>query len=304
VSDTGLYVESVVKLVILGRQKLPLRYEWGMTDSIRVRVAARRADDTAEETYLADVSIGVDRPFFESLIGVLDRVDPKGKTYPLGPRSNRSSEPYVRTLGRLDEPAVPTYGSLNRVWAIREHQGTLASWGFFDRRELLIADILRATDAGYNTQDFRDVIIRGEAGIGGDFFHYDWASFLGGLGIGLATGYTQSALTAVGSKLGMIVRTKRDDAKLAVVAKLWQQRGISSPYVLREWIDQQKAIGSSEVATRLQIRVEDAKKLLSALGYEPARGVEDHFIRSHRKKALKRRREWLEQETTAGIDAW
>jgi hypothetical protein len=275
-----------------------------MTDSIRVRVAAGRAGDSEEETYLADVRIEVDKPFFSSLISLLDQVDPQGKTYPHSPRGNRSSEPYVRFLDVPDRPAALEYEPLVRVWAVREHEGTLVSWGFIDRRELFIADILRATDAGYNTQDFRDIIIRGEAGRGGDYLHYDWASFLGGLGLGLTTGYAQSVITAVGSRLGMVVRTKRDDAKVAVVAKLWQQRGITSPYVLREWIDKQETHSPREVAKRLEITVEGAKRLLSALGYEPARGFEERFIRSHRCKAVKRRREWLKQETTAGIDAW
>ena len=275
-----------------------------MTDSIRVRVASSRDNALEEESYIADVRIGVDKPFFESLVVLLNHVDPDGETFPHNPRGNRSSEPYVRALTDRSNPTAQQYKPLTRVWAIGEHEGTLSSWGFIDRRELLIADILRGSDAGYNAQDFRDVIIRGEAGRGGDFLHYDWASFLGGLGLGLATNFVQAFLTSAGSKVGMVIRTKREDARLAVVAKIWQQRGITSPYVLREWIDKQGELSVLEVARRLQIPAAGAAQLLGALGYEPARSNESTFIRSHRKKALRLRRRWEKQETTTGIDAW
>jgi hypothetical protein len=275
-----------------------------MTDSIRVRVAARRAHDTDVETYLADTRIGVDQFFFASLIGLLDQVDPGGDTYPHSPRGHRSSEPYVRNLDSSAEPAAHHYKPLLRVWAIREHEGTLLSWGFVDRRELLISDILRATDAGYNRQDFRDVIIRGEAGRGGDYLLYDWVYFLGSIGLGLATNFLYAALTSLGSKVGLVVRTKKDDAKLALVAKQWQQRGITSPYALREWIDKQVRLNPGEVAKCLQLPVKDAKRLLEALGYAPASSGEVIYIRSNRRRPRRLRRRWEKHETTAGLDAW
>jgi hypothetical protein len=282
-----------------------LRYEWEMTDSIRVRVARLRAGGSTEETYVADARIGVDRPFFSSLIGLIDEVDPGGLMFPHGPRGNRSSEPYVREISESsEEETVLGYKPLLRVWAIREPEGTLSSWGFVDRRELLIGDILRASDAGYNTQDFRDIIIRGEAGRGGDYLHYDWASFLGGLGLGLATNFIQSVLTLLASRVGMVVRTKRDDAAMAAVAKRWQERGITSPYVLREWFDKSKSHSALEVARRLQLPTRTAIGLLQTLGYETIQDDADTFIRSHKKRAKKRRRQWKKQETQAGIDAW
>ncbi len=262
---------------------------------------------TVEGPYLADEEVKVEwQTFFTALADVLWSVDPDGVHYGFQPNGGRAYEAYLRRLEVPADEAKPAdYEALGELWAIRERDGSLEVCGFLERRELLLTDILRASAEGYNTHDVTDVILAAPAGRGGDSGITDWVNFLGGLGLGLVTNAVSMALTGALSRVGLVVRTKREDVAISRLAVTWEARGIGSPYRLRRWIDKREEWSAVEVATRLSMSVQGTLRLLTALGYEPLRDDPDTFVRSQSKRALKHRKRWEQLETETGLfDVW
>ena len=286
-----------------------------MQETMRIRVAPYRVDDGVRDRastfagpYLADKRLVVDRRlFFNTVSEVLWAADPGGISYPID-EGRRYSEAYVRRADVAPEVATPAdYDPVTEIWAIRERDGAALVWGFMDpaRGDLEVAAIMRATAAGYNDHDYSDVIIGTQAGRGGDSGVTDWVNFLGNLNINLISNVIWVAIAAALAKVGIVLRSKKEDAEISRIAKQWEARGINSPFRLRRWIDKRTEWSAVEVTTRLGITVKGTLSLLTALGYEPLKEDPDTFVRSGRKTARKHRERWMKQETESNLfDVW
>lgn len=275
---------------------------------MRIRVAPYaeswlQGESNLAGPYLVDQQIDVVREtfLFGSTQEVLNAADQAGAYR----QAHRRSELYVRpTAIPASTATLHDYHAVNEIWAVDE-RGALFAWSFFDRRDLPVRDVLRATLDGYNHLDFLDVIIASPAGRGGDTTAFSWIEFFGGLGLGLATNIVWVTATRALARMGIIVRTKREDAEIARIAAMWVSRGISSSFRLRRWLEIKEQWSAVEVAQRLSLETEPALRLLVALGYEPLVDDPDAFVLGTGKRAKGRRSRWLKQETDSQIfGAW
>lgn len=277
-----------------------------MADVIRVRVAEFRDSDFSSTTYLADREIEVEGwERLSSLVeDLLEEVDPDGFHYPA---AHGRRGPVVVRAREVNTPVGDGragYKWLQTAWWI-DDRDRLGRWTILRREDLPIGYAIRATEAGYNELDLRDLVIRRSEGFGGDYAVFDFATFFGSIGLNLASGMAADLLWRIGQLVGLNIRTKNADKQMATIAKRWEVRGIESPYMLRQWIEVKDSWDILEVSTRLQLESGPAYRLLSQLGYEPLKGNREIFVRSESRRARGNLKRWKKHETESGmLDAW
>ncbi|MFD4421611.1 hypothetical protein ACFWN7_08910 [Agromyces sp. NPDC058484] len=93
------------------------------------------------------------------------------------------------------------------------------------------------------------------------------------------SGSSLTILTVV-AKLGIVIRSKKEDAEISRIAKQWEARGISSPFRLRRWIDKKTKWSAVEVTTRLGVIASSSTRL------PDPRSTEENYYARNRQLAI------------------
>jgi hypothetical protein len=159
---------------------------------------------------------------------------------------------------------------------------------------LRIGDLKRAGEADRLDGAWDDIVLVPPEGLGaGPEILVELLGFLRDVGVDVAAGTTVVVAERVFGRARRVMR----DRSARKVAKGWNKRGITRPYILRSWIDSQSQWKVDEVAERLGLSQTSATELLEALGYEFHDG-KGAWILGTTKKARARRRRWDDRESS------
>lgn len=290
----------------------------GDEPSVKVRLFANFHTswfDAAEDVpanSLPSVELSGYLTLHDAIAEALAKLDPDGMIIPFfDDRTGSPGAPERQTTAVFARNAecdpsvamVSDFSDPNVVWTIDRHgrlgfEGRLA---FIASQTVFIDEAGNASDAGYNAQDFRDILVcRSDGGFGGDSVWYDMASFL--MDHGVLIGVDAAVGLGVGglvSKVRSRIVGSREDRRARRAAREWEQRGLTQPSILREWIDGKAVWSVSEVSRRLDIADSASAQLLLALGFEPRKGDSATWQTGTSRRASRRRSKWLRSETVS-----
>jgi hypothetical protein len=210
-------------------------------------------------------------------------VDPFEDGYFLALRPVGSSE---------DDPVLWPERMTNRWFGIDEGGRLVVDDETLSR--LRIGDLKRAGEADRLDGAWDDIVLVPPEGLGaGSEILVELLRFLRDVGVDVAAGTTVVVAERVFGRARRVMR----DRSARKVAKGWNKRGITRPYILRSWIDSQSQWKVDEVAERLGLSQTSATELLEALGYEFHDG-KGAWILGTTKKARARRRRWDDRESS------
>ncbi|KQW08148.1 hypothetical protein ASC66_04225 [Leifsonia sp. Root4] len=241
------------------------------------------------------------------LASALSELDPEGAVVGFEPGvPGPSMRRPVRTHARLnsidpDSATMSDYVYPDRIWLLDEsgRLGYNHRLEFHSRKTTILRRASNATDAGYNQEDFSDLLVtRSEGGFGGDSVWYDIASFLLDQGVQIGLDATVGGIAAWSvRRIGIRIAGSKSDKRARRTAREWEARGIGTPARLREFLELNAAWHLEEVCTRLDIAPLSGAQLLQALGYELRSDGSMLWQLGHHKSARKRREKWMKAET-------
>lgn len=220
-------------------------------------------------------------------------------TYEGGPPPKRATLVRVGPLDGVNRDSEAAYVHEDPVYGVHA-DGTVYRAEAHYPGPFPVVDLLRAAEDGYSDRDVLDVLVsqhHGGYGGGGDIAS-QWLTFLGGIGIGVATNLVTDGIKQTARSLLLRVRglrLRRVDPIAVEAAAAWEANGFEFVPELRGLFDKKSTWTEAEVARRLNVPTSTARQLLFALGHNP-QGTTGIWVRGSDPAAHRRRKHWLRQE--------
>lgn len=160
-------------------------------------------------------------------------------------------------------------------------------------KEISVAEMSRAMDAGYYEGSASDLLYAPAWGFGGN------GAWVGDVVQWLADNL-ETVLVAYAGTKAIDHTLGHRDRMVIQLADSWARRRIDSPRALRTWLECKTAWQVREVADRLGLNEEAAEELLRSVGFETS----DHGVMELRSSldALQSRDHWVVTETFRFMD--